>query len=282
MGWFCPRIHRPAGVGVPAVLSRVALLLVLFSASRVFAGPPFQTDDPVPVPFHHYEAYVFGTTDNSGGSTFSQGPAFEFNVGAAPNLQFHIVVPMAYLNPDNNFGMGDVELGAKYRFIQETKHRPQAGIFPMLELPTGDNQRGLGNGQLWAKIPVWLQKSSGPWTTYGGTGYQINHAPEMKDSWFAGWLVQRDVNKRLTLGTEVFSQQAQQLGTRETTFIDAGGYYNFTPNFQLLFMGGHTVAGDRHTVAYLGLYYTWGPKDDSSSESRLQDGLFSRNSHALR
>ena len=33
---------------------------------------------------------------------------------------------------------------------------------------------------------------------------------------------------------------------------------NFKNNLSLLFMLGHTITGERHTVGYLGLYYTWG------------------------
>ncbi|MGA2963662.1 MAG: transporter [Candidatus Korobacteraceae bacterium] len=237
-------------------------LLLVFSCTSAVAGPPFQTDDPEPVEYHHYEAYAFGTFDRASGSTLSELPAAEFNMGAAPNLQLHIIVPGAYLDPSGAYGIGDIELGAKYRFVQESGKRPQIGTFPLLELPTGDSRRGLGNGQVWARLPLWLQKSYGPWTTYGGAGYQINHAPGMKDSLFAGWLVQRQLNKRLTLGTEVYHQESQASGARQTTFVDPGGYYNFRENFSLLFMLGHTVTGERHTVGYLGLYWTWGPKTE--------------------
>ena len=232
--------------------------VALLGCRGALAGPPFQTDDPEPVPFRHYEAYLFGTFDHAGGQTFAQIPAFEFNIGAAPNLQLHIVTPGADLAPHGAFGAGDIELGAKYRFVDETARRPQIGTFPMLELPTGDSRRGLGNGHTWAKLPVWVQKSRGAWTTYGGVGYEINRAPGMKDSRFAGWLLQRQLTKRLILGSEVFAQSAQEMGGQESTFVDAGGFYNFTPHLSLLFMSGHTVAGESHLVGYLGLYYTWG------------------------
>jgi hypothetical protein len=244
------RLGRTATLG----LTLVAGLL----AGPAAAGPPFQTDDPEPVPLHHYEAYVFSVLDRSDGATFLQAPAFEFNVGAAPNLQLHVVVPMAYESAGGAFGVGDVELGVKYRFVQETRGRPQVGAFPMLELPTGDGARGLGNGRLWARLPVWLQKSVGPWTSFGGVGYEVNHAPGMKDSVFGGWLLQRTLGPRLTLGGEVFSQQSQAVGGRGTTFVDGGGYLDLKGALSLLFMLGHTVAGESHTVGYLGLYYTWG------------------------
>jgi Putative MetA-pathway of phenol degradation len=238
------------------MLVRLALMLALFAAPRAFAGPPFQTDDPEPVGFRHYEAYLFSTFDRAGGATVSQLPAIEFNWGAAPNLQIHFIIPDTYVS--GSYGIGDAEFGVKYRFVQETGKRPQIGVFPLIELPTGSSRLGLGNGQVWARLPLWLQKSHGPWTTYGGIGYQINHAAGMKDSVFAGWLLQRQITTRLTLGAECYGQQAQTLGGRESMFGDAGGYYNFRRNLSLLFMIGHTVTGERHTVGYLGLYYTWG------------------------
>lgn len=245
----CRRVH---------LLFACILLLSFAWIPTAQAGPPFLTDDPEPVPWRHYEAYVFGTVDRGSGMTISGMPAVEFNIGAAPNLQLHMIVPGTYISPEGAYGVGDVELGAKYRFVQEGKYRPEVGVFPLLELPTGNSRLGLGNGQVWARLPLWVQKSYGKWTTYGGAGYQINRAPGMKDSFFAGWLVQRTISKELVLGTEVYHQGAQSIGTGQSTSVDAGGYYNFRENLSLLFMLGHTVSGERHTVGYLGLYYTWG------------------------
>lgn len=255
----------------------VVFCVVIFS-SVAYAGPPFQTDDPEPVDFHHYEAYLFGIFDHTSGSTFAQMPALEFNYGAAPNLQLHIIIPAAYATPGTNYGIGDIEFGAKYRFVQETKKRPQIGVFPFLEVPSGNGRLGLGNGSTWARLPVWLQKSFGPWTTYGGAGYQINHAPGMKDSIFGGWLVQRELSKRWTLGTEIYSQSAQAADARETTFWDGGGYLNFPSikGLSLLFMTGHTIAGESHTIGYLGLYYTWGPKDSGTPQPETGGGSLFR------
>lgn len=87
----------------------------------------------------------------------------------------------------------------------------------------------------------------------------------MKDSLFAGWLVQRQLTKRLILGSEIYHQEAQRLGGRQATFVDPGGYYNVRENLSLLFMLGRTVSGKRHTVGYLGLYYTWGREQSASS-----------------
>jgi len=244
-------------------MSHLLLSIVMITipfAGTALAGPPFQTDDPEPVDFHHFEAYVFSTLDRTPGASQEQLPAFEFNMGAAPNLQLHAVLPMTLASPasgPNEYGVGDTELGVKYRFLQERNGRPQVGIFPLLEAPTGDAGRGLGNGRAWARLPLWIQKSIGPWTTYGGGGYNLNTAPGMRSAPFAGWLLQRDINKRWTLGGETYYQGASTKGGRSSNFLDGGGYYHLSEQFQILFMLGHTIAGERHLIGYLGLYRTW-------------------------
>ena len=244
-------------------LSRLMFaLLAVALPMGALAGPPFLTDDPDPVDHRHNEIYVFSTMDFSDGQSATSGPAFEYNRGVWPDVQFHVVLPLSeYAAPGiENVGLGDTEVGIKYRFVQEGQRRPMIGIFPMIELASGNASRGLGNGRTWYHLPIWLQKSSGSWTTYGGGGIDVNHAPGMQNSWFAGWLLQRQVTQRWTLGTEIWHQGAQSIGGRAYTLINTGGYYSFTPSFQLLFTGGHSIAGEQHTVGYLGLYWTWGPE----------------------
>ena len=247
-----------------------AALVCACSSAR--AGPPFQTDDPEPVDFRHWEAYFFSDYDNTAIGTMTQGPALEFNWGAVPDVQLHLVVPAAAFVPAAGaaaFGMGDTEMGVKYRFLHETKHRPEFGIFPFVEVPTGSAKAGLGNGRTWYRLPLWAQKSEGAWTTYGGGGEVVNAAPGMRNYPFGGWLLQRDLGKRWTLGGEVFAHGAEgaaALSTRSSLLMDFGGYYYIRkPGFQVLFLAGHSVAGQPETVAYLGLYWTWGPGGSAAS-----------------
>ena len=245
----------------PPFLFIFVLSLGLFLAGTASPGPPFLTDDPEPVEFKHWEAYLFSTVEVIPKQTDATGPAFEFNMGALPNLQVHLVIPMAFASPTDDpraYGLGDIEFGVKYRFIQEKDHLPMVGVFPMLEIPTGDSNRGLGNGRVWWKLPLWLQKSWGPWTTYGGGGYVINPAPNQLNYYFGGWLLQRDFGERLTLGGEIFAQGKSSDDTGSFAVFNLGGNFKITPNFQLLFSGGHTFAGGTHTMGYLGLYWTGG------------------------
>ena len=250
--------------GSLAVAGLVCLLLVARPCAGQ-AGPPYQTDDPDPVELHHFEAYVFELSDHTSAGTALSGPSFEMNWGAAPNLQLHIVVPLA-----TNFapgepaqhGIGDIELGAKYRLLKETTHRPEVGVFPFVELPAGDPARGLGVGEAWYRVPVWIKKSLGDWNVFGGGGEVLVGASGYKNYPFASGLLQRKLSEKLTLGVEVVGHGAESpdpAGVGRSVMTDIGGFYSFTEGFQLLLAAGHSVAWNPETYTYAALYWTWGP-----------------------
>jgi hypothetical protein len=249
------------------------LALLLWGSAAGFAGPPFQTDDPEPVEYHHFEMYAFELLDSTSGGTSLEVPAYEVNWGAAPNLQLHLVLPLVASIPSDEpttYGIGDTELGAKYRFVKETKWLPQVGVFPFVELPSGDAERGLGIGATWYRLPLWIQKSWGPWTSYGGGGEAIVPQTGYRNYPFAGWLVERQVNKKLILGVELFGHGAMGEAadsTRSSTMADLGGSYEFIPGFDLLFAAGRTIAGRSETYNYMALYWTWGKDAKAEGEN---------------
>ena len=250
------------------------LILSVPTASHAQAGPPFQTDDPVPVDYGHYEFYVFGTVDGTPAEVDSAGPAFEFNWGALPRLQLHLIVPFGSINPTNNpvyapggtgksaFGLIDTEVGAKIAWIKEGKYTPQIGSFTMFELPTGSYSNGLGVGRAWYKLPLWGYKKIGSWGLDGGAGYTVIPQTGYRNYPYGAFLLEKNVNERLDLSIEVFSHAREGFAAAQTqasTLIDAGGYYHFkSPGLQLLFAYGHSIAGQTENYGYLGLYKTWG------------------------
>jgi hypothetical protein len=237
-------------------------LLTLGSAIGLQAGPPFLTDDPEPVDLNHWEFYTFGQGDRTGDVDSVIAPAFEFNYGVAPDTQLHLITPIADVSSPGagwTSGYGDTEVGVKYRFLHETDESPEVAIFPLAELATGSSARGLGNGRTWYELPVWAQKSWGPWTIDGGGGVALNSAPGQRNYGYGGLLVQRDIGRYLTLGTELFQEGAETSDGRGSTLANAGGYLKFTEDFNLLFSTGRSISGERQTVWYLGLYWTGGP-----------------------
>ncbi len=264
----------------PALKCLLILLLAVFIVPAIWsqAGPPFQTDDPVPVDYGHYEFYVFGAVDATPAELDSLGPAFEFNWGALPRLQLHVTVPFGSIHPTNNpvyapgatgpsaFGYTDTELGAKIAWFKEGKYTPQFGSFTMFELPSGSYDRGLGVGRTWYKLPLWAYKKLGSWGLDGGAGYAVVPQTGYRNYPYGSFLVEKSVNKRLDLSIEVFAHAHQGFAAAQTqasTLVDAGGYYHFNaPGLQLLFAYGHSVAGQTENYSYLGLYKTWGKDHD--------------------
>jgi len=240
-------------------------LAAVLAAGPAHAGPPFRTDDPEPVEYQHWEIYGFSTGTHFQGDTNGVLPGLEVNYGAAPNLQLHLVAPLAFDRPSGSgtqYGYGDTELGVKYRFIEEDGKgwRPQIGVFPLIEVPTGDRQRGLGSGHTRAFIPIWLQKSFDEWTTYGGGGYWINPGAGNKDYWFFGWLLQRKVTEQLTLGGEIFHQTATTVSAPSSTGFNLGGIYDITENHHILFSAGRGIQHASETNEfsyYLAYQYTF-------------------------
>jgi hypothetical protein len=238
----------------------LAIGTLVAGVAPCLAGPPFLTDDPEPVEPRHNEFYVFGTLDHAGDASAITGPAIEYNLGIAPNTQFHVVVPMAWNAPNHgatSTGLGDIELGIKYRFVNLDDDALQMGVFPMVELATGSAQRGLGHGHTRYRLPLWVQKSVGARTFDGGGGFIVNPAPGMVDASFGGVLAQYTFSPRWTLGAELFRQNVLAADQPGYTLLNAGGYLNFSQHFSLLFSAGGSIAGARHTVAYLGLCWTW-------------------------
>lgn len=64
--------------------------------------------------------------------------------------------------------------------------------------------------------------------------------------------------------------------TKSSILIDAGGfYYVKNPGFQVLFAYGDSVAGQPENYAYLGLYWTGGPKPGKGLNGFLAHSLSS-------
>jgi len=244
-------------------LLQPALLLVAFlsCAPSLLAGPPFVTDDPEPVDFHHWELYIASIQDKNGGDWSGTAPHVELNYGAVPNLQLHIIAPIAYDSPPDgpfHYGFGDLELGAKYRFIQETNGWPQIGVFPLLEVPTGSARENLGNGHAVAFLPVWAQKSWGNWTIYGGAGYGLNSFHGRGNWGFGGAVLQNQVLTNLLLGVEVYHQtQANPDFPNSGTAFNVGGVFDFNDSEHLLFSFGRSIDGPTDFQCYVAFQLTF-------------------------
>jgi hypothetical protein len=232
-----------------AFILRVLAACVAISAAPAWAGPPYLTDDPEPVELGHWEFYLASQWTATRHAAEGTAPHFEVNYGALPELQLHVIVPAALTLASGqpaHYGPGDVELGAKYRFVDESEWRPQIGTFPLVLVPTGSEARGLGAGKTQVFVPLWVQKSFGRWTTYGGGG--LHFASGERDG-VAGWLVQRQVLEGMTLGAEAFLTVPLQGGLAEIR-LNLGTVIDFTAHHHLLLSGGPAFGSETGGQGY--------------------------------
>jgi len=226
------------------------LALALFPVAAR-AGPPYLTDDPDPVAYHHWELYLASQWDHIDRHAASGSlPHLEVNFGAADGTMLHLLVPAAYLTSAEDgatYGLSDMELGANIRLVEEGPGRPQVGTFPIVTLPTGSEDRGLGSGQVEVFLPVWLMKTMGPWTFDGGGGLHIANKDLDAE---LGAFVQRSLGDLISLGAEAFVTIPFDDASAIRTQLDLALILDLTATHHLLFSGGPSFGATKGAQAY--------------------------------
>lgn len=128
----------------------------------------------------------------------------------------------------------------------------------MLEVPTGGESYNLGSGHLQAFLPLWMQKSWGTWTLYGGAGYGINSFSGHGNWGFGGAVLQDQVLPNVLIGVEVYHQTAAQSDfPNEGTAFNVGTVIDFTDNHHLLFSAGRSIDGPTAFQCYIAYQLTF-------------------------
>jgi hypothetical protein len=210
----------------------VSVLLLAAGFGPAMAGPPYQSDDPQPTDYGHFEIYTFdrGTFGRSGSSSAS---GLDFNYGAARDLQLTAAVPFGYDAPSDGpsaFGPGNVELAAKYRFIHQDTFGLDVSVFPRIFLPS-PSQTGDPTASI--LLPIWIQKDWGPVSAFGGGG-QFSLHDVGRNFCLYGATITRQVLEKLQLGVEVFHQKSDGSGAPPSTTLGMGARYDLDDHYHLL------------------------------------------------
>jgi hypothetical protein len=114
------------------VILAIATTGALLWPAVALGGPPYTTDDPEPVEYGRGE--IYGATQDSatGDGASGTAPHLEVNSGVLPGLQIHVIASLVYNRlgaEPSHYGVGDIELGAKLRLIEQGVWRPMVGTF---------------------------------------------------------------------------------------------------------------------------------------------------------
>jgi len=226
-----------------------ALLALLSIPATAIAGPPFITDDPVPVDLHHFETFYY-TAGSSGRDGLGGASGIDFNYGAARDLHINIAVPFEYDHPRDGpaaHGIGNVELAAKYRFLHQDGSGWDAAVYPRLILQSAS--REVGDNRAAVFLPVWIGRAGDGWSTYGGGGcvYRQGGGATFCQG---GWVVTRDVTDRLHLGAEIVHQTPEAKDGRAATALGAGLTCDLNDHYHLLAYAGPHLQNISRTARY--------------------------------
>jgi hypothetical protein len=240
----CVKIHR-----------RLIAIGFLLAISLAQAGPPFVTDDPEPPPPGEWEINVPFILARTPAKTEMDEPLLDLNYGL-PDVQLKLEFPIKVVHEGGRgtaAGAGDLLLGVKWRFLNNEQSQLQLGIYPQLLLPTGDNTRDLGQGRPAFVLPLVAQKNWEKWTLYGNVGFWWQTASETRNYVYAGAVLEREINERLTLGAELFGNSPKERGSRSDVAFNIGGIWKLGTHLNLIFAGGRDIAGDTTAIGYIGL-----------------------------
>lgn len=166
---------RPFAIAIAAIAaSIVALTIGRVPAS---AGPPFETDDPEPVDFHHIEIDL---AEGRQGEPALTGPIWEIDYGPVHNVEIS-----AAGQPD------ELQLAGAFRFVHESKDFPEIGFLPEVTVKS--------DGEKETFLPFWGQKTIGAFTVFGGGG--VSHGDE-----FTGATVMRNFISGSGIGVEYYHE----------------------------------------------------------------------------
>jgi hypothetical protein len=235
---FAPRRDGFGRSPIRCVAGRWLAIAAVLLSLPALAGPPYITDDPEPTDAGHYDIYFFSEGASSrGGRDGSAG--IDFNYGAAENLQLTVTLPIAWTAPAGGGGatcLRNVELAAMCQFLHQPESGVDAAFFPRVFLPAGSSAVGETHASL--LLPLWLQRTSGAWTVFGGGGCEIHRGGDSKDFCMFGTALTWQVSERFQIGAEVYHQGADTRGGVASTDVDVGAIYDLGPHFHLMASAG--------------------------------------------
>lgn len=253
MNSFVSRGSATRGV----ILGGVCLLAIAAIGSRpAMAGFPFVTDDPDTQGTGHVELDLYVQYSRFRGGSTASVPALQYNYGLTDNFDIGITVPLSLVQTNGvgtNVGPGDIQLAVKFRFIDEDTDgwRPAVAFAPSITLPSGSQARGTGAGYVQGFLPIWLSKTSGDWTVFGGGGLTINEATvagvRQTNWWYTGIGITYEINEKWTVGSEVYYSSPTDRNAKNLVGFNVGVIYTLAEGHSLMATVGRNVVNAADT-----------------------------------
>ena len=229
--------------------------LALAWASPALAGPPYLTDDPDPTDTGHYEIYAF-SEGLFAHHDYDGVAGFDLNYGPVADVQLTATLPVDVTSAGSpNVTRGEVEIGVKWRFLEDKQRGLSLAMFPRIILPTSRN-----GGRASLLLPLWAGWKNEHWSVFGGGGFHLRPGAGNRDSVIEALAVTWSLGERLTIGGEIAHEGADAVGGEGAATVGLGAVVGLGGPFSLLLSGG-PQRGDRshdiglHAYAALGVNF---------------------------
>lgn len=147
----------------------VVLCFVLIVANSAYAHRPLTTEDAGTVTKGHIEIEAgieYADSEDDNVTTIYAAPAY----GILENLDFGFEIPYE-AHGEGEDGFSDMGLAAKWRVLDEKENFPAVCLRPGVKLATGDEDKGLGTGEVdWSLVSVFTKEIK-PFIFHANLGY---------------------------------------------------------------------------------------------------------------
>ncbi len=244
------------------------LLVCVLACPAAFAqgGPPYYTNDPGTPGNHNWEINLAYMPFEYNNQSIAHTPDVDINFGVGDRIQ--LTYESAWLrvaDPSSppKYGLGQDQLGFKWRFYDNEQSGFAISVFPQVSLnnPNHSADRGITPRSASVILPVEFSKKLGPVSLNWEVGYNVVHAGP--DGYLAGVVVGRDVTENLEIDAEFYSVGTFHSSNGQQT-IEGGARYKIHPPFILLLMAGRSVKPASNVqpyfVGYFGMQLLLPPK----------------------
>lgn len=241
-------------------------MLSVVSLSAAQGGPPYYTNDPGTPGHLNWEINLGYMPFLYSNQSVSHTPDVDINFGVGDRIQ--VTYENAWLRVQDpssptKFGLGQSNLGVKWRFYDPGESHLNISVFPQLFLnnPNDAVRRSITPASQSFLLPVEFSRKFGPVDVNWEVGYQLVH--KGPDGWLAGLVVGHDFTAKLEGDVESYSQGTFRPSQVQPT-IELGARYKIHSPVILLFMAGRSFepAGPKQSnfVGYFGLQFLLPPK----------------------
>lgn len=197
------------------------------------------------------------------GDTRELTPLLDINYGYGGRIQFKVKPRFVVLDSSGSHtasGAGNIQLGVKWRFLDEDSHGIAMSIYPQADLnPPGRSvERGLVSDGSELFVPMQVARTLGRTRLYGEIGF--NWLEHRGDEWVFGIAAEHSVFQHFRIVSEVRDIAPSGFEDHELA-LRAGFKWTAQENWTVLVSLGRTLrelrGEQRGVFSYLGVQHTF-------------------------